>query len=137
MTRVSPGVTTPSMEKRSHCWPVALKLSASSSQCRTLSASASGTKVSQPKCDCSEALPARDQATISSMVRRQPSQKPVSGFILHRLMQGDGTGVASSGAPGGSSVLMADILPQCGKSARNGHILMGHQNKKEWRGDKP
>jgi predicted O-linked N-acetylglucosamine transferase (SPINDLY family) len=52
-----PGATVASKVKRSQRWPVALKLSASTSQCRTLSASAAGIAVLQPKCACSSALP--------------------------------------------------------------------------------
>src|SRR5947209_12303364 len=32
-----------------------------------------------------------DQAAISSSVRKQPSHRPVSGFIRHTLLHGEGT----------------------------------------------
>jgi hypothetical protein len=37
------------------------------------------------------ARPIPDQAAISSSVRKQPSHRALSGFILHTLMHGDGT----------------------------------------------
>ena len=48
---------------------------------------------------------------ISSMVRKQPSHKPVCGFILHTLMQGDGTWSPAASGSNSGMILMAPSSP--------------------------